>query len=287
MNPVDPWATMLAAVIGGAVACVGGLASRAVLTARGRARPRVALPLWLRLALLPTAALAPLARMALHETSRARVAARLQRADLDDSIGPDEWFALPFVLALAGVACAIAAGGGPMPTFAAALAGACWPALWLRDRRRALARAIDRELPQLLELLTLAVEGGCALGAALRIAVDAGGAGVLQRGLAEALQAIRAGRPRGEALADLARRYEHAGLQAMVGAIVHAEASGAGVAATLRAQSVQRTEERFARAERLAMESPVKMLAPLILCIFPCAFLVIAFPIAHRLLQWA
>ena len=35
------------------------------------------------------------------------------------------------------------------------------------------------------------------------------------------------------------------------------------------------------------MESPVKMLAPLILCIFPCAFLVIGFPIAHRLLQWA
>ncbi len=50
---------------------------------------------------------------------------------------------------------------------------------------------------------------------------------------------------------------------------------------------LQRTEERFARAERLAMESPVKMLGPLILCIFPCAFLVIAFPIAHRLLQWA
>jgi len=37
----------------------------------------------------------------------------------------------------------------------------------------------------------------------------------------------------------------------------------------------------------LVMESPVKMLAPLILCIFPCAFLVIGFPIAHRLMQWS
>ena len=87
-------------------------------------------------------------------------------------------------------------------------------------------------------------------------------------------------------LAELATRYGHPGLQTMLAAILHADASGAGVAATLRAQSVQRTEERFARAERLAMESPVKMLAPLVLCIFPCAFLVIGFPIAQRLLQW-
>ncbi|MGD9599061.1 MAG: type II secretion system F family protein [Steroidobacteraceae bacterium] len=288
MTPADPWVALLAAMMGASVACVSGLASRAVLAARrDLAQPRVALPLWLRLVLPAAAALAPLWRRVCGAASIARAGVRLRRADLDDSIRAGEWLALPPAMALAGVVAAAAARGGPMTVLAAAMAGACWPALWLRDRRRALARAIDRELPHLLELLTLAVEGGCALGAALRIAVDAGSAGVLQRGLAEALQAIRAGRPRDEALANLAHRYEHAGLHAMVGAIVHAEASGAGVAATLRAQSVQRTEERFARAERLAMESPVKMLAPLILCIFPCAFLVIGFPIAHRLLQWA
>src|SRR5690606_15694189 len=97
---------------------------------------------------------------------------------------------------------------------------------------------------------------------------------------------IHAGRPRSEALTSLVQRFGHPGLQAMLGAIVHAEMSGAGIAGTLRAQTVQRTEERFARAERLAMESPVKMLGPLILCIFPCAFLVIGFPFAHCLLQW-
>ena len=52
----------------------------------------------------------------------------------------------------------------------------------------------------------------------------------------------------------------------------------------LRAQSEQRLNERFSRAEKLAMEAPVKMLAPLVLCIFPCTFLVLGFPILIRFL---
>ncbi|MBV6415650.1 MAG: hypothetical protein CMLOHMNK_00163 [Steroidobacteraceae bacterium] len=291
--PVDPWIGALAAMLGASAAGLGGLTTRAVLAARpGVTRQECGIPRWLRWSLPIARAAAPLLRPVLRGGLPGRTQASLRRADLDEAIAPAEWLVLPLVLALACAACAAGAGmltskSGAAPLVMAGLAGAAWPALWLRDRRRAIARAIDRELPRLLELLTLAVEGGCALGAALRIAVDAGGAGVLQRGLAEALRGIRAGRPRADALAELGARYDHTGLLAMISAIVHAEASGAGVAATLRAQAVQRTEERFARAERLAMESPVKMLAPLILCIFPCAFLVIGFPIAHRLLQWA
>jgi tight adherence protein C len=56
----------------------------------------------------------------------------------------------------------------------------------------------------------------------------------------------------------------------------------------LRAQSEQRRAERFLRAEKLALEAPVKMLFPMIFCIFPCTFLVIGFPLAVKLLgvQW-
>jgi tight adherence protein C len=53
----------------------------------------------------------------------------------------------------------------------------------------------------------------------------------------------------------------------------------------LRTQSEQRTAERFARAERLAMQAPVKMLGPLIFCIFPCTFIVLAVPIVVRMLE--
>ncbi len=278
---------LLAATLGSAGGCVGWLGTRAVLAGHAdRARPRAALPVWLRLCLPLAAALGPALGRCLPKAWESGARFALRRSDLDDGIEPREWLALPLLPGLACGGLALSLGAGAATTALAAVAGALWPSLWLRDRRLRVARGIDRDLPRLLELLTLAVEAGCALGAALRISVEAANEGALQRGFAEALRSIHAGRPRGEALAELATRYGHPGLQTMLAAILHADASGAGVAATLRAQSVQRTEERFARAERLAMESPVKMLAPLVLCIFPCAFLVIGFPIAQRLLQW-
>lgn len=212
--------------------------------------------------------------------------ARLRAVELDDAVTAGEWCAVHPVLLAAVTLPVWLAGARAGAVTLAVLAAASWPTLWLRDRRVRLMRSVDRDLPRVLELVTLALEAGCSLGAALRIGAESSGSGAMQRGLAEALRAIHAGRARADALAELAARYRHAGVDAMVAVIVHADTSGAGIAATLRAQVEQRTEERFARAERMAMESPVRMLAPLILCIFPCAFLVIGFPIAHRLMQW-
>jgi tight adherence protein C len=253
----------------------------------GPARSRAGLPAWLRAALPVAMQLAPLVEPLLPRGLARYLQAHLRAADLDDAMDGNEWLAVHLVtLSVASVTAALG-GARAAALVLATLAGACWPTLWLRDCRARLTRGMDRDLPRVLELVTLAVEAGCSLGAALRIGVQSGGSGALPRGLAQSLRAIHAGRPRADALVELAARYGHAGLDAMVAAIVHADASGAGIAATLRAQVEQRTEERFARAERVAMESPVRMLGPLILCIFPCAFLVIGFPIAHRLLQWA
>lgn len=283
----DPWILVLAGTLGTAAAGVAWLGTRLALATEGRQGPTHGpLPVWLRLTLPPAAALARGLAPLMRQQWMAGACKGLRAADLDDAILPGEWLALPLLLAVAGAVLALALGGGRTGVALVAGAAALWPVLWLRNRRRLIIRDIDRELPRLLELLTLAVEAGCALGAALRIGAESGSPGSLQRGLDEALRAVRAGRTRSEALTALMHRYGHAGLDALLGAIMHAEASGAGIAATLRAQVTQRTDERFARAEKLAMQSPVKMLGPLILCIFPCAFLVIGFPIAHRLMQW-
>ena len=53
----------------------------------------------------------------------------------------------------------------------------------------------------------------------------------------------------------------------------------------LRAQAAQRTKERFAAAEKLALQAPVKLLGPLILCIFPCTFIVLSVPVVVRLME--
>ncbi|CPJ60284.1 pilus assembly protein [Bordetella pertussis] len=60
---------------------------------------------------------------------------------------------------------------------------------------------------------------------------------------------------------------------------------GMSLGPMLRGLATRYRAERHQRAERLAMEAPVKMLLPLIACIFPCTFIVLAFPIGYALLQ--
>ena len=71
----------------------------------------------------------------------------------------------------------------------------------------------------------------------------------------------------------------------LVSALVQADGLGMSLGPVLRAQAEQRRAERFARAEKLAMEAPVKLLLPLIAFIFPCTFAVLAFPIAIKFMQ--
>ena len=60
---------------------------------------------------------------------------------------------------------------------------------------------------------------------------------------------------------------------------------GMNLGPIMRAQAEQRRAERFARAEKLAMEAPVKLVLPLIAFIFPCTFVVLGFPIAMKFIH--
>lgn len=60
---------------------------------------------------------------------------------------------------------------------------------------------------------------------------------------------------------------------------------GMSLGPMLRIQAEQRLNERFMRAEKLALEAPVKMLFPLIACIFPCTFIVLLFPIVSQFMS--
>jgi len=104
----------------------------------------------------------------------------------------------------------------------------------------------------------------------------------LQRAFMRVQGDLRAGRSRVEALKALAERLDSPAVTALVAALIQADSSGGSLADVLRAQSEQRLDERFARAEKAAMEAPVKMLGPLVLCIFPCTFIVLAAPIVLR-----
>jgi len=74
-------------------------------------------------------------------------------------------------------------------------------------------------------------------------------------------------------------------ISAFVAAVIQAERVGGGIATTLLIQSEQRLTERFQRAEKQALEAPVKLVFPLVVFIFPVTFLVLMFPIAMKFLH--
>jgi tight adherence protein C len=232
--------------------------------------------------------------LAFHIGPRLGVARRqalievLRRAELDHLMTPQHWVGLQ-VTALAAAA-ALAAFGAlavswslVVSAIGGALIGLALMRRWQARRRAAIEFAVLRELPTYLDVLTLAVEAGMSLTAAIGCCVDKACDSPLRRALQRVLREIRAGRTRAEALEALAERWQLASITSLATALVNAERSGASVGQVLRAQAEQRNAERFARAEKLAMEAPVKMLGPLILCIFPCTFIVLAFPIAMQL----
>lgn len=159
-----------------------------------------------------------------------------------------------------------------------------WPRKWLRDQGLRRQVLMLREFPFLLDMTTLCVEAGLNLQGALQQAALHGPPGPLRTELRHALTDMRAGMPRVQALHDLAARTGLSAVASLVTALMQADQLGMSLGPLLRSQSEQRRVERFLRAEKLALEAPVKMLFPMVFCIFPCTFLIIGFPIAIKLM---
>jgi tight adherence protein C len=167
----------------------------------------------------------------------------------------------------------------------AGVLGYVYPRIWTRDvRRRRIARIL-RHLPLYLDLLTLAVEAGLNINGAIQKAVEKGPPGPLSWELEHVLRDLKSGLNRTEALRRFDDRLRIKEVTNLVGAVVQAERMGSGLAKSLRFQSEQRRSERFQRAEKQAMEAPVKLIFPLLVFIFPVTFIVLGFPIAMKFVQ--
>jgi tight adherence protein C len=129
------------------------------------------------------------------------------------------------------------------------------------------------------------VEAGLNLTGAIKQAMDKGPPGALRNEFQMITRDLRAGVPRADALRRMENRLNMKAITSFVGTVIQAEKMGASVGAALRVQSQQRRIERFQRAEKLAMEAPVKLILPLIAFIFPVTFIVLAFPIVVKFMQ--
>jgi tight adherence protein C len=233
------------------------------------------------------AALAGTSGRALPARWRAAAAAALGRAGRPGELTPDELVALMLVCAAAflgaGALGFCSLGLGPAALPGSALFGAVAPLLWVRDRAKARRAAMTRALPHHLDLLTLSVEAGLDFGAALGKVVEKGREGPLSNELSITLKELRLGRIREDALRDLAARAAMPALTSFAHALAQADRMGTPLGKVLRVLSSQMRAERTQRAEKLAAEAPVKLLLPLIGCIFPTLFLMLFGPIAYQM----
>jgi len=136
---------------------------------------------------------------------------------------------------------------------------------------------IRRALPDALDMLTVCVEAGLGFDAALA-QVARNTRGPLAQECARVLQEMQIGKSRNQALRSLTERTTVAELRSFVSALAQAGELGVPIASVLREQAREMRVRRRQRAEEQAQKVPVKILFPLIACLFPAMFVVIIGP---------
>jgi tight adherence protein C len=169
-------------------------------------------------------------------------------------------------------------------TPAGVLFGYIFPEFWLGGRVKKRQKAILLMIPDALDLLTISVRAGLGFDAALGKVVEKL-EGPLTDEFRRALAEVRVGKARRDALRDIIPRTEVVPLSNFIGAIIQAEQLGVSISKVLQVQSEQLRIERRQRAEEQAAKAPIKMLFPLVGCIFPSLFIVILGPAIILIVQ--
>jgi len=157
--------------------------------------------------------------------------------------------------------------------------GFFFPQLWLQGRINARQKDIRKAMPDALDLLTICVEAGLGFEAAMS-KVSEKWENQLSVALLRAIREIQLGKPRRDALRDMAERIGIPEMTSFVAAVIQSEILGVSLAKVLRIQSDQMRVKRRQRAQEEAGQAPIKMIVPLALLIFPSIFIILLTPAA-------
>jgi len=172
-----------------------------------------------------------------------------------------------------------------LPVSGLAVLGFFLPDIWLRDRIAKQHMEILRQMPGFLDLLTVCVEAGLNFESALRKILSKTRAGLLKNEFEQMLNEVKMGRRRSDAMKSMAKRIGLPEFSSFTASVIQAEKLGINIGQMLRVQTALIREKRWQRAEKLALEAPIKMLFPLIVFIFPTTFIMLFGPIILRLLK--
>lgn len=165
--------------------------------------------------------------------------------------------------------------------------GAVLPNMALKRMVENRARALTHGFPDALDLLTVCVESGLGLAAAIQRVSDELGVShpELAFELATVNAEIRMGVQREQALRNLAERTGLEDIRGLVGLLVQTMRFGTGIADTLRVYSEEFRDKRTQKAEEQAAKMGTKLVFPLVLCMFPIFFIVAIGPAVIRIID--
>src|SRR5438309_11753158 len=230
--------------------------------------------------------LGELIERAMPDNARKQIHANLQVAGRPGGMRAGDFIAIRYVLT--GVLCCVGilVGGFTqnrivLATGAAvgAIVGLYAPVFWLRWRRNQRRSEIQIDLPDVIDVLVVCVEAGLTFEAAIEKVVEKYDH-ALANEFGRAMQEIRLGRPRLDALNDMGQRTGVEELNHFVQAIIQSEQLGSGVSRILRIQSDEMRLKRLVMAQERGARASLKMLLPMLGCIFPTLWVILLGPAA-------
>ena len=245
---------------------------------------RIARPLVRRLGRIVEQTVPEKAREQIHQT--------LMQAGKPGGMSIGDFIAMRYVLA--AVLCVIGIVIGLLlenrvmiALFAAvgAVVGLYGPMFWLRQRVRSRRNQIQLDLPDVMDVLVVCVEAGLTFEAGIEQVV-AKYDHALADEFGRALQEVRLGRPRLEALNDMAQRTGVEELNNFVQAVIQSEQLGSGVGRILRIQADEIRQRRMLAAQERGARASLKMLLPMLGCIFPTLWIILLGPAALLALRY-
>lgn len=230
-------------------------------------------------------------RLAMRYTPQgwgARVDKKLIIAGWAPRVDASSWAAIRVIALVLGVLLAfyvqgVLTGNARLAaTIGSVLLGALGPEAILTRRVDERKAAMERDLPDVIDLLVISVEAGLGFEGALGRVVQ-NVPGELSDEFSRMLQETRVGVSRNAALRSLADRTDVDDLNTFIMALTQADAFGVSISRMLRVQADEMRVRRRLRAQERAFAAPVKMTFPLVLCIFPGIFTVLLGPAAIQI----
>jgi len=209
---------------------------------------------------------------------------RLELAGRPGNLTPEDFAAVRLVAAAVLAAVGLLLGlllANPVYLVISLVAGTILgyylPVIWLKQKVDARRSEVQKGLPDALDLLVICVDAGLGFDAALARVTDKY-KNALSELLSKALREVSLGRPRLEALDEMGRNSGVEDLHNFIQAVIQSEQFGTGIGKILRIQADEMRRRRRQRAQEKGAQATLKMMLPMVGCIFPTLWIVLLGP---------